>query len=551
MMQIVSISQMIKDIDKYLTNKDKTKLLEICDKFEIILSALPTEGNQHDSDTIDNLYLVQEITLKLFERTFGEKTTLDQENTENMNKKIFPGGWFTELVEFGTSSKQTINIIGNQIDYLSTLSRSAQRLIILINDKLINRQFVYLPAMKINMFPKKLYFNFSTEYEMIATINYDDYYDYKNMFENEFEINNENDSQIRLYPFEYYYVCLIRYPTKEDVFTPNLPQRHTKDSKTDAGYILKTTGPYYWLIGCPYLCTLQHTVETLFPINHNIMISENKKQLLFIQLVILFWIENNTGSVIKKNVNGEINKVLATKVPIREFDHIFNTWSIGTLQGIYLLLLQLMKNPSSKLYIDIMRQPLFDMLRTIFSKGKSYIINNMPAFTVAIEIWLLLCQPWNIEHFIDKRKPNVDYSDIWRNYVCSNIHFYTILLSIFLSVDLPNNNNNMFYLQHSFFDVIDLFNHALLNKTIKYFVHLFQNKIDYNNDEQYKTLDVVQIENLKDRDSIDFNNMVEQHQNLYPDITLYDWKNTGLPNGVPIDYGILSGIEFIFIISIN
>jgi hypothetical protein len=550
MMSIVPLAQMIKDIDTYLTDKDITKVLEICDKFELILSALPTEGNQYDSDTTENLYNVQQITLKLFERMFGEKATLDQENTENFNNRRFSGGWFAELVEFRLAN-QTINIIGNQVEYLSTLSRSAQRLIILINNKLIYRQFPFeLPVMHLKMFPKKFYFYFNNdiEYEMIETNDNENPYDYFSMFRNKFEIiTNESgifDSQISLLPYEYYYVCMIRYPNQEDVHSPNSVPRRTKDSTNDAGFILKTKGPYHWLIGCPYLFTLQQTLETLYPCDHNIMNSENKKQkqLLFIHLVIGFWIENNSGGVKRKNINLVSKPVLPTQVPILEYGHIFDTWKTGTLQGIYLLLLQLMKNPSNTPYIDIIRRPLFDMLRTIFARGKaSYVINHMPVFTIAVEIWLLFCQPWAIDHFIDSRKPNAGYSDKWRSYVCANIHFYTTLLSIFLSVGFPN-SNYMFYLQHSFINVIDLFNHTLLNKTISYFVKLFQNKklnIEYINNDQCIVLDVVENLNIENRDNNDYQIMVLLHETLFPDPSLYIW----IDNGTDLDdYGILSGI---------
>lgn len=76
--------------------------------------------------------------------------------------------------------------------------------------------------------------------------------------------------------------------------------------------------------------------------------------------------------------------------------------------------------------LDMLHQPIYDMLRCIFNHGAE--IYNCTVFTYAVEIWLLYIQPW-------KQQPHSSdqiFSKKWRTYVAANLHFYSTLLACFL-----------------------------------------------------------------------------------------------------------------------
>eukprot|EP00605_Chrysophyceae_sp_TOSAG23-4_P001294 GSChrysophyteH1.ASY1.ANO1.1408.1 assembled CDS len=86
--------------------------------------------------------------------------------------------------------------------------------------------------------------------------------------------------------------------------------------------------------------------------------------------------------------------------------------------------------------LGLLQQPLFDMLRTVFSKKDGR--NGSEMHAIAVECWLLYIQPWKAEDIsrgvpletVDKAS---SYSrQVWLPYIASNLHFYTTLLVIFL-----------------------------------------------------------------------------------------------------------------------
>jgi len=87
--------------------------------------------------------------------------------------------------------------------------------------------------------------------------------------------------------------------------------------------------------------------------------------------------------------------------------------------------------------MEIIQQPLYDMLRCIFNQGGEMI--SCTTFSLAVDLWLLYIQPWK-QQTMDK-----EYSVIWSTYVAANLHFYTTLLACFLKtaarVDLSPSMN--------------------------------------------------------------------------------------------------------------
>ena len=74
--------------------------------------------------------------------------------------------------------------------------------------------------------------------------------------------------------------------------------------------------------------------------------------------------------------------------------------------------------------LEVLQQPLFDMLRCIFNHGGES--TSLVTYSLAVELWLLYLQPWK------QQRSDKDFSPKWRTYVAGNLHFYTTLLACFL-----------------------------------------------------------------------------------------------------------------------
>ena len=74
--------------------------------------------------------------------------------------------------------------------------------------------------------------------------------------------------------------------------------------------------------------------------------------------------------------------------------------------------------------MEIVQQPLYDMLRCIFNQGGEMV--SCTTFGLAVDLWLLYIQPWK------QQTSDKEYSNIWRTYVAANLHFYSTLLACFL-----------------------------------------------------------------------------------------------------------------------
>lgn len=93
--------------------------------------------------------------------------------------------------------------------------------------------------------------------------------------------------------------------------------------------------------------------------------------------------------------------------------------------------------------ISIIQQPLFDMLRTIFSKAQQFTGSDRDMYALAVEVWLLYLQPWKAPSLAKgtplarvEKTPELHGAryerDVWLPYIACNHHFYTTLLACFI-----------------------------------------------------------------------------------------------------------------------
>ena len=81
--------------------------------------------------------------------------------------------------------------------------------------------------------------------------------------------------------------------------------------------------------------------------------------------------------------------------------------------------------------LEILQQPLFDMLRALFTKFDTISPSHQ---LMAMALWLRWSQPWR---FYDSSSSifgdtQPQYSSVWRPYIAANFHFYTSLFVILL-----------------------------------------------------------------------------------------------------------------------
>lgn len=99
--------------------------------------------------------------------------------------------------------------------------------------------------------------------------------------------------------------------------------------------------------------------------------------------------------------------------------------------------------------MHILQQPLFDMLRYIFSKSHLQVGSDSNRASrnqhvLAIEVWLCYIQPWKAPAIArgeplekidqDPSQYNAKYTEKWKPYIASNLHYYTTLLVMFMEM---------------------------------------------------------------------------------------------------------------------
>lgn len=103
-------------------------------------------------------------------------------------------------------------------------------------------------------------------------------------------------------------------------------------------------------------------------------------------------------------------------------------------------------------YLKTIQQPLFDMLRCIFSRIDSNAMDDS-ILHLAMYVWLLYIRPWKarMTYSNGMNRSPAKYSKEWRYYIASNLHFYTTLVIILLksvsridySIQTPNDQSKL------------------------------------------------------------------------------------------------------------
>eukprot|EP01038_Epipyxis_sp_PR26KG_P013993 gene13993-18766_t len=257
-------------------------------------------------------------------------------------------------------------------------------------------------------------------------------------------------------------------------------------------YTLLKKGIFGWILGCPYLTILEYYFDEFLSIsegsinvsNHTTVRREVYRELL-LRLAIEYWmdiamvIRMNHGAVADHRRNGSGSPMSGgrigrdhphpTEVMMLDFGSL--KFTPGMMQCTYLLLSRLLCDPALLIYYNqylygsngnigsngikasytsssavtisplrVLQQPLFDMLRSIFSSGDA-VAMDAQVIILAVEIWLLYIQPWNAslirnEHLgLDSFLVNTtNIPSEWKPHVAANLHFYTTLLSIYLKM---------------------------------------------------------------------------------------------------------------------
>ena len=223
---------------------------------------------------------------------------------------------------------------------------------------------------------------------------------------------------------------------------------------------------------------------------------------LFIRLMAEYWMDSATlvrrnyaqGAIYKSQLNKTLTHYSAVDPTSRHLsptdvltlDNNSMSWSVATMQCTYIVLARMLSDPfladqfsciaqtngvafeSAHLMasyakasgyarassqsthqasvvcppaLSLVQQPLFDMLRTVFSKADAATGAEWELHALAVECWLLWIQPWkaiSVAEGYSLEKVDTSTSaynrDVWLPYIAANLHFYTTLLASFLQL---------------------------------------------------------------------------------------------------------------------
>jgi hypothetical protein len=530
-----------------------------------------------DSNSVISFY---EFGIQLFDRAFGEDTT-DRPDADLPNTwvQIRKGGWLRKLLSqpsygyndpstfqrpayFRAGTRELIDILSYNSNFMEVLKKPRQNY-----------------EMKIDCFPKKYQMLISKHlhHRYVQTESQHVYFSHFQYLANDAAQGGKSFSIALLTPFEYFLLCIMRYPTMdEQMFAPitsayasYYTQQQQQQSTKKAFSIHEN------LQSIPYFALLDNYMKTLLPHTQTNQMSPASESFLrddelFLQLAVAHWMDS---ALIVRRDHGDFlaslrNASFAAAAgysprggadPVYDTDHYHPTevllanntaplWTSATMQCITLLVAHVCSNPSlskqymeqsqknmnllaadmlfgygapgssrvnnqlAKYYSQLRRvlcsdgelrsqgltqvplsymsgratahavpglsnpvslvpcpasvhpiqQPLFDMLRLIFTKGELSVYSK-EVFHQAVDIWLLYVQPWKAADAFKHRYQHADdmsrgvladyvgsfttpfasdgsrkeplgqrYSHEWDVYIASNLHFYTTLLVCFL-----------------------------------------------------------------------------------------------------------------------
>ena len=384
------------------------------------------------------------LTLKLLDRIFGEDTTgLKEPDQKSQWKRLPSGGWLRQILNYSNhpNNLKSMNLL---IDLFSCGN--------FFIDSLERRKFSDF-EMNLYLFPKKarMLFSKDKEYEFVRSSNQIVYYKLSNSIkQHQNQIDKSQDWRITLQPFEYFIMCLVRYPTIiDDIFKVNsnsvsynqANRNATASNDKSVVHVLRSRGSQAWIGRIPYFCILIKHIEYFIPLTDPLLspsktsegrsnfIKLSEKAEFFVRMATEFWMDGNALIIRREHAQARRqnrimkashnSNLLSHPAPteIILLDNSLNLPSTNTVQCMFLLVERLLKEPSlaveySKLVsynseltsrdeplssppcTSMIQQPLFDMIRLIFSRGQSVSQEN---FSLTVELWLLYLQPWVLE----------------------------------------------------------------------------------------------------------------------------------------------------------
>ena len=293
-------------------------------------------------------------------------------------------------------------------------------------------------------------------------------------------IRDWSSIELGIAPSDYLLVNLVRYPVGVD--TLSLPQRFREGefkSRMDALNTLKKKGEREWIRDSPYLEILDSYFDA-FIYSSQASSKPNSTEVTFLRLCCEFWMDIQP---VVQHCSGHTQVPDHTTVEVVEDKGVYREFAglkEPCLQCIYLLLKHLLSRPglaeqykeiqqgkcnftltdlhdagkntlttmdaayygqgggrvatkvkcqdacTSPALMQIVQQPLFDLLRSIFYRRRSNSgQGDTKIFYFAVEIWLAWIQPWKFQRS--------SYSNAWRPYIVANMHMYTTLHAMFLT----------------------------------------------------------------------------------------------------------------------
>eukprot|EP00596_Hydrurales_sp_CCMP1899_P003475 CAMPEP_0119045096 /NCGR_PEP_ID=MMETSP1177-20130426/36931_1 /TAXON_ID=2985 /ORGANISM="Ochromonas sp, Strain CCMP1899" /LENGTH=850 /DNA_ID=CAMNT_0007016243 /DNA_START=41 /DNA_END=2590 /DNA_ORIENTATION=- len=489
-----------------------------------------------------------DFCLKLFDRVFGENTTLCEPQPAWVRSPL-GGGWLKKLTQI-CQEQQSMQRTDNPQSSSGPIRITSKLVSILgygseLQGILRNSNKAYETKLSLLPIKARLCILRHPAYNSIQSSNQSIYFEsLKHPLP--LQRSARDDVTLTLDSSEYFLVCLLRYPTTDTdaqggsrlsslatVSNVTHPLTQQSAAQKSAIGVLRSHGSKEWLKTSPYLVLLDDFLSAValtprggggqspglaggsqlsLSLNSDLKYHSKNGKLL-ICLACEYWMDTATivrhhseyskyVSAQSKNQNrltSGFDRTLPTDVIM--LDDSGSKWTITSMQASYLLVQKLLQEPFLlKQYeiismrnmsppggqkhsprgllhkslegegagitliacppcVDMIQQPLFDMLRCIFARGDepSFSLgSSCVTYSLAVELWLLYLQPWKLQQpsasctaassSSGERSQSLggkavpasskissgQYSIQWKPYVAANLHFYTTLLACFL-----------------------------------------------------------------------------------------------------------------------